>query len=246
MLTLSNIQKSFDNQVALDIPHLNITGQQTTILIGPSGCGKSTLLKMINGLIKPDQGEVLFKQGKINTQNINLLRRQMGYVIQEGGLFPHLSARDNIMLMPRHIKLAPDTAEQRLQSLAELTQLDAGQLKRFPSQLSGGQRQRVALMRALILDPDLLLLDEPLGALDPMIRFEMQSQLKSIFQKLGKTVLMVTHDLNEAGFFGDHLVLLRSGKIVQQGTARQLIENPNEPFVEQFINAQRAPSIIAR
>jgi osmoprotectant transport system ATP-binding protein len=165
----------------------------------------------------------------------------MGYVIQEGGLFPHLSIRRNVALMAREFGWEPARRDARLTELAELARLPAALLERYPLEVSGGQRQRAALMRALMLDPDLLLLDEPLGALDPMIRVELQQELKDIFRRLGKTVLLVTHDLAEAVHFGDRLVLLRAGRIVQLGRPADLLERPAEPFVEAFVNAQRGP-----
>ena len=165
----------------------------------------------------------------------------MGYVIQEGGLFPHLSVRDNVTVMAQYLRRDNDWIESRLAELAQLVRLPKDMMSRFPAELSGGQRQRVSLMRALMLDPDLLLLDEPLGALDPMIRYELQQELKSIFDQLGKTVVMVTHDIAEAAFFGHTLVLMRDGRILQTGPFKALARTPADPFVEQFITAQREP-----
>jgi len=202
-------------------------------------CTGSTI---VNGLIQADSGgAVYFKGAKITSQNILELRYKMGYVIQEGGLFPHLTAYQNISLMARYLKWNKDRIEKRVTELTQLTQFPSEGLSRFPSQLSGGQQQRVSLMRALILDPVLLLLDEPLGSLDPMIRSELQTDLKHIFQTLGKTVILVTHDIGEAGFLGDTIILLREGKIIQQGSLAELVQNPVDPFVTQFINAQRSP-----
>ncbi len=162
-------------------------------------------------------------------------------MIQEGGLFPHLSAGRNVTLMARYLKWDGERITRRVQELAGLSRLPVGSLDRFPAQLSGGQRQRVSLMRALMLDPDVLLLDEPLGALDPLIRAELQADLKNVFQTLRKTVVLVTHDMGEAAFFGDAIVLLRDGQIVQTGTIDALLHAPAEPFVTHFINAQRSP-----
>jgi osmoprotectant transport system ATP-binding protein len=163
----------------------------------------------------------------------------MGYVIQDGGLFPHLTARHNITLMARYLRVDGADIDSRLEELRRLTDFPADALDRFPSQLSGGQKQRVALMRALMLDPDVLLLDEPLGSLDPMIRHELQGELRGIFRALGKTVVLVTHDIGEAGHFGDAIILLREGVIVQQGTLHDLVSAPADGFVERFISAQR-------
>lgn len=228
--------------MALKSINLSIPAGQTTILLGQSGSGKSTLIRIINGLIQPDRGgTVLFEGLSLTPQNALSLRHKMGYVIQEGGLFPHLTAYQNIALMAHYLGWTANRIEKRVTELAQLTQLPFEMLSRFPTQLSGGQRQRVSLMRALMLDPDLLLLDEPLGALDPMIRSELQTDLKKIFQTLNKTVVIVTHDIGEAGFLGDLIVLLRDGQIVQQGNLTELVHSPAVPFVTQFINAQRSP-----
>lgn len=241
MLELRDVSKRYRETQALAPTRLRIPSGHTTVLIGPSGCGKSTLLRLIAGLIQPDSGTVIFEGTAVTRENILALRHRMGYVIQEGGLFPHLSVHRNVSLMARYLGWDTAHIDLRLRELAELVRLPRKLLDRFPAELSGGQRQRVSLMRALMLDPDLLLLDEPLGALDPMIRYELQQELKAIFQQLRKTVVMVTHDMAEAGFFGDTLVLMRSGHIVQQGDLKNLIDTPAEPFVEQFINAQRGP-----
>jgi len=163
----------------------------------------------------------------------------MGYVIQEGGLFPNLSAEGNVFLMARYLGWDKDRIEERIDELCELTKFPKDALNRYPIQISGGQRQRLSLMRALMLDPNILLLDEPLGALDPLIRSELQQDLKEIFSTLGKTVVMVTHDMGEAAFFGDKIVLIKDGQIIQEGNISDLIKTPSNPFVTTFINAQR-------
>lgn len=210
---------------------------RTTVLIGPSGCGKSTLLRLLVGLLEPDAGAVLFDGQPLGAGTLGVARLRMGYVIQDGGLFPHLTARENVTLMATHLGRP---VEPRLAELLALTDLEAPLLDRYPGQLSGGQRQRVSLMRALMLDPDVILLDEPLGALDPLIRADLQRDLREVFRALGKTVVMVTHDLAEAAFFGDEIVLLRDGAIVQRGRFEDLAERPADPFVTRFVNAQRA------
>ena len=241
MLSYIGVSKGYGGQLALDGVDLDCVEGATTVLIGPSGCGKSTLLRLAAGLIRADAGEVRFEGAPLGAGNLRAARLRMGYMIQEGGLFPHLSVGANVELMARELGWPVPRRRQRLSELAELVQLPAALLGRFPLELSGGQRQRAALMRALMLDPDLILLDEPLGALDPMIRVELQRELAAIFQRLHKTVLMVTHDLAEAVFFGDQLVLLRAGRIVQQGSAQALLQSPAEPFVAEFVNAQREP-----
>ena len=241
MLELLGAGRSYGPVVALCPTDLQIEPGRTTVLIGPSGCGKSTILRLMIGLIRPDQGTVRFKGQQLAEENLLQVRRLMGYVIQEGGLFAHLTAAGNVALMARHLRWPRERIERRLAELAALAQLPAGVLERYPAEISGWQRQRVALMRALMLDPQLLLLDEPLGALDPMVRHDLQHDLKRIFGELGKTVVLVTHDIAEAAFFADQIVLLREGVIVQRGTMRDLLERPADPFVTQFINAQRSP-----
>ena len=241
MLEFRGVCKHYAASRALNGVSLQITGACTTVLIGPSGCGKSTLLRLVVGLIRPDAGEILLDGRPLADADMLRVRQRIGYVIQEGGLFPHLTAADNVTLMAQYLGWDAHRCRQRIAELAELVHLEAALLDRYPSELSGGQRQRVSIMRALMLDPDLLLLDEPLGALDPMIRFELQKDLRSIFSNLGKTVLLVTHDMGEAGYLGDTLVLMREGRIVQTGTPRELVHAPADPFVEQFITAQRAP-----
>ena len=239
MIRLQHVSKSFGATPALQAVSLDAPSGQTTVLLGPSGCGKSTLLRIVAGLITPGAGTVTVGGKAVTTASAPGLRQRMGYVIQEGGLFPHLTARRNATLMARYLRWPDERLGARLEELRTLTALPPDTLDRYPGQLSGGQRQRVALMRALFLDPDVLLLDEPLGALDPLIRADLQDDLRTIIRRLGKTVLLVTHDLAEAGFFGDAIVLMRDGEIVQQGTFADLIERPAEPFVERFIRAQR-------
>jgi len=242
MLQLKQISKTYGQTTALQSINLSISAGKTTILLGQSGSGKSTLLRIMNGLIQADSGGTVYFEGtQITQENALNLRHKMGYVIQEGGLFPHLTASQNISLMAHYLGWHQESIDKRVTELAQLTQFPLEGLNRFPLQLSGGQRQRVSLMRALVLDPGLLLLDEPLGALDPMIRSELQTELKDIFQTLGKTVVLVTHDISEAGFLGDIIVLLRDGQIVQQGNLAELVHTPADPFVTQFINAQRSP-----
>lgn len=209
------------------------------MLIGPSGCGKSTLLRLIIGLLQPDEGLIKFDGTPLGTDKIDIVRRRIGYVIQEGGLFPHLTARGNILLMARHLGRDESEMVGRLGGLCVLTRFPENLLNRYPLELSGGQRQRVSLMRALMLSPELLLLDEPLGALDPLVRAALQKDLKEIFARLQQTALLVTHDLAEAAYLGDKIVLMNEGRIVQQGSISDLQKRPASAFVTEFINAQR-------
>ena len=241
MLSVHNISKIYDDRTALDALTLTVQTARTTVLIGPSGCGKSTLIRIMIGLILPDTGHVRFENTEVTPETALQLRHRMGYVIQDGGLFPHLNGYDNVALMARYLGWAEDRLAVRIHELTELTRFPEDGLGRYPVQLSGGQRQRVSLMRALMLDPDVLLLDEPLGALDPIIHADLQDDLRDIFRTLGKTVVMVTHDMGEAGFFGDEIVLMQDGKIIQQGTLHDLVHDPVDDFVSRFINAHRGP-----
>jgi osmoprotectant transport system ATP-binding protein len=235
MITLSNVSKSFGRHRAVSDVTLSIEPGNTTALIGPSGCGKSTLLRLMIGLIEPDSGSVLLDGVRPTRQ----VRTRVGYAIQSGGLFPHLTARGNALLPTRHAGWNRRRAADRVAELAQLMGLDDATLDRFPSQLSGGQRQRVALMRALVLDPEALLLDEPLGALDPVIRAALQRELRNLFASLGKTVVLVTHDLAEAACLApDDIVILRDGAIVQRGSFHALRDEPADGFVEEFVAAQ--------
>ncbi|MBD3368665.1 MAG: ATP-binding cassette domain-containing protein [Candidatus Eisenbacteria bacterium] len=241
MLRLTGISKRFGGQTALRELSLEFPTNTTTVLIGPSGCGKSTLLRIIVGLVPPDSGEVELDGRVLHPEKMLEERRSIGYVIQEGGLFPHLTARGNVTLAAETWGWRRKRMDERVEELCALTHMPAQLMSRYPIQLSGGQRQRVSLMRALMLDPELLLLDEPLGALDPMIRADLQTDLREIFTDLGKTVVMVTHDMGEAAFFGDSIVIMRDGRIVQSGTLEDLVERPDDPFVTRFISAQRSP-----
>ncbi len=244
LVRLVNVSKRYADAVALQSTNLSVECSKTTVLIGPSGCGKSTLLRLIIRLIEPDSGSIEFNGEVIRPDNIDVLRHRIGYVIQEGGLFPHLTARANVVLMARHIGKSQEEMQSRLLEMCALTRFSENLLSRYPLELSGGQRQRVSLMRALMLAPELLLLDESLGALDPLVRASLQKDLKEIFAHLGQTVLFVTHDLAEAIYFGDEIVLMNEGRIVQKGSVTDLRERPAEAFVSEFIHAQRGIPIL--
>ena len=244
LVRLLDVSKRYAGTAALHSTNLSIERSKTTVLIGPSGCGKSTLLRLIIRLIEPDSGLIEFDSEPLNPENIAALRRRIGYVIQEGGLFPHLTARANVLLMARHVGKSHVEMQKRLLELCELTRFSGNLLLRYPLELSGGQRQRVGLMRALMLAPELLLLDEPLGALDPLVRASLQKDLKEIFARLGQTVLFVTHDLTEAIYFGDEIVLMNEGRVVQKGTVTDLRDKPANAFVSEFINAQRGVAVL--
>ncbi len=243
MFALRDIAKAYAGQPALGPLSLEVSAGRTTVLIGPSGCGKSTLLRVLIGLVVPDAGTVTFDGVPVTPATVRAVRLRVGYVIQDGGLFPHLTVRGNVTLMARHLGRDPGAIAARVAELVDLTRLPADGLDRYPHQLSGGQRQRVGLIRALMLDPDALLLDEPLGALDPLVRADLQAELRDIFRRLGKTVVLVTHDLGEAAYFADRVVLLRDGRVVQAGSPADLWHRPADPFVTRFVQAQRGPEV---
>jgi osmoprotectant transport system ATP-binding protein len=244
-LSVRDLSKSFGGRLALAPTSLDFPAGRTTVLVGPSGCGKTTLLKLLLGLVAADTGTVRLQGAPVAAAQMDTLRHRVGYVIQEGGLFPHLSARDNVGLMARYLGREAAWIGRRLTDLAKLVHLPSDLLARYPAQLSGGQRQRVALMRALMLDPEVLLLDEPLGALDPVTRHRLQRDLKGIFRALGRTVVLVTHDMHEAAWFADEIVLMREGRVVQQGSLDDLLERPADPFVTELIRAQRVDPRLA-
>lgn len=239
MLTLTNISKSFGEKTVLHDVNLNVPKGATHALIGSSGSGKTTLLRVTLGLIPFDRGYVKIQDQPLLSFTPTQWAERIGYVPQEGGLFPHLSGRKNISLIAELRGWAREKIRSRTEELGELTGLDRAVLDRFPHEMSGGQRQRVSIMRAALLDPPVLLLDEPMGALDPLIRVHLQEELKSIFKRLGKTVVLVTHDLSEAAFLADEMTLLHEGRVVQTGSYRELLLHPADPFVRRFIQAQR-------
>jgi osmoprotectant transport system ATP-binding protein len=236
MIALHHVTKRFGARVAVDDVSLTVSTGDTHVLLGSSGSGKSTILRLVLGLVQPDAGEV-----RIDSDGA-----RPGYVVQDGALYPHLTAARNVTLPARAAGWSEQRHAARLEELGALVGLEPALLALYPHQLSGGQRQRVSLMRALVLDPPLLLLDEPLGALDPIARAELQGHLVTIFGALGKTVLIVTHDIREAFVFAAAITLLHRGRVVQQGTFADLARRPAEPFVSEFLRAQAPPPAMAR
>lgn len=243
MLELRGVTKVYNGKTILHPIDMDILPGQTVVLIGPSGCGKSTLLRIVAGLVQADAGTVQFGKEVMTERNKNILRQRLGYVIQDAGLFPHLSARENVGIVAKFLKWPANKIRTRVDELVSLARFPSEAMDRFPAQLSGGQRQRLGIMRALMLDPPLILMDEPLGALDPMVRYDLQEDLKNIFQTLKKSVLLVTHDMGEAGFFGDQVLLLGEGRVVQRGNLDDLINRPATEYVSKFIRAQRLPRV---
>ncbi|HEY1788291.1 MAG TPA: ATP-binding cassette domain-containing protein [Verrucomicrobiae bacterium] len=238
MINFHEVGKSFGGSVALQPTSLEIPDHKTTVLIGPSGSGKSTILRLISGLAEPTTGWIEINGRELDRDSLPALRRRMGYVIQSGDLFPHMSARQNILLVAKEFGLAADDMAARVEELCFLTRFPQDLLNRYPLELSGGEQRRVSLIRALMLKPAILLLDEPMGALDPMVRAGLILDLKALFERLNTTVVMVTHNLVEAARLGDWVVLLRAGRIVQQGHFGEFSLDPAEPFVSEFFHAQ--------
>lgn len=237
-LALAGVVKRYAGGATVGPVDLAVADGESVALIGPSGAGKSTLLRMMLGLVAPDAGEIRLGGAPLRPED-DAARRRVGYVVQGGGLFPHLTAAANAALVARWLGWPGDRVAARLEALRALTRLEPDVLARFPGELSGGQAQRVGLVRALFLDPALLLLDEPLAALDPLTRAELQDDLATLFRTLGKTVVVVTHDLAEAAALAAGVVLLRDGRVVQRGRVEDLVLAPADPFAERFVRAQR-------
>ena len=239
MIVLRNVTKAYGASRALGPLSLSIESEERIALVGPSGSGKSTLLRLILGLISPDEGTVTIGGVAMAPDSAENARLQIGYVIQDGGLFPHLTAEKNVDIVARQLGWPSAKIEARRRTLSRLVGLSPDLLLRYPVQLSGGERQRVGLMRALMLDPPVLLMDEPLGALDPVIRAKLQEDLLAIFTDLRKTVVLVTHDLSEAAFLAEEIAVLHDGRIAQKGPWRALVRHPKDPFVADFVRIQR-------
>lgn len=238
-IELRGVTARFGGGAGIGPLDLVVARGETIAVIGESGAGKSTLLRLVLGLAAPDRGTVAFDGAPVRPED-DALRRRIGYVVQGGALFPHLTAGENATLVARHLRWDAGRIARRLADLLRLVRLSTAAVDRYPSELSGGEAQRVSLVRALFLDPGALLLDEPLGALDPLTRALLQQDLRELFAELGKTVVLVTHDLAEASFVAHRLVLLRGGAVVQVGTVDDLVRRPADPFVTRFVRAHRA------
>jgi osmoprotectant transport system ATP-binding protein len=242
VIKLSGITKSFEGVPVIDDFNATFDREKTYFLLGASGCGKSTLIRLIIGLVEADGGDISIDGKDIQDFGLLEVSETFGYVIQDAGLFPHLTVRDNVLMPTRVHGWPKEKQEKRLSELGELVQIDSEFFGKYSSQLSGGQKQRVGLMRALVLDPPYLLMDEPLSALDPIIRGELQSELKGIFKRLKKTVVFVSHDLHEAGFLADSIFLIHEGRIVQEGTLAEMEKFPSDEYVTRFISSQLYPT----
>jgi osmoprotectant transport system ATP-binding protein len=237
VITIDCVAKTYDGRRVLGPVSLDVADGARVALVGPSGCGKSTLLRVILGLVKPDEGRVLLGGQPVDDATKRAVRRRAGYVVQDGGLFPHLTAAGNLAVVARFLGWDDERIHARTDELARMTGIDRAMLARWPAQLSGGQRQRVGVMRALFLDPDVILMDEPLGALDPVTRRRLQGELASLFASLGKTVVLVTHDVPEAARLASEAVVLRDGQVVQRGTIAAMAKDPADAFVAELLSA---------
>ncbi len=241
MITLKGITKSYDKKTnIIDNLSLNIKKGELVVLVGESGCGKTTTMKMINRLIEPTSGEILINGKDIYSFDKNELRRNIGYVIQNVGLMPHLTIEKNIATVPLLCGKDPDEIDAKVNELLDLIELPHTEYaQRYPRELSGGQQQRVGVARALANDPDIILMDEPFSALDPITREQLQNELLKLQEELSKTIVFVTHDIDEALKLGDNIAVMSNGKIVQYDTPEEILKNPANEFVETFVGKDR-------
>ena len=239
MIELREVTKRFGTETAVDGISLRVASGELCALVGTSGCGKSTTLRMINRLIEHDDGRILIDGRPVREFDERVLRRRIGYAIQSTGLFPHWTVARNIGLVPRLLKWPKPRVEARVEELMTLLGLSLEQFAgKYPHQLSGGQAQRVGVARALAADPDILLMDEPFGALDPITRDTLQAELRQLQSRLNKTIVFVTHDMDEALALADRLVVMRAGRIVQQGTPLELLRDPADEFVASLLGGE--------
>ncbi|HET9168343.1 MAG TPA: ATP-binding cassette domain-containing protein [Actinospica sp.] len=241
MITFESVSKRYpDGTEAVAELSLEAPDAAITVLVGPSGCGKTTTLRMTNRLVEPSSGRILVNGEDIRSKPVAQLRRGIGYVIQHAGLFPHRTVAENVATVPRLLGTDRRAAKRRSLELLELVGLDLALADRYPHQLSGGQQQRVGVARALAADPAILLMDEPFSAVDPIVRKSLQEQFLQIQAEVGKTILFVTHDIDEAIRIGDKIaVLRRGGRLAQFATPRELLEKPADAFVEEFLGLDR-------
>lgn len=240
VLRFEHVSKTYKGgKKAVDDLNLDIDKGEFICFIGPSGCGKTTTMKMINRLIDPTEGKIFIDDKDILQEDPVKLRRSIGYVIQQIGLMPHMTIRDNIVLVPKLLKWSDEKKQERAKELIKLVDLPEEYLDRYPYELSGGQQQRIGVLRALAAEQNLILMDEPFGALDPITRDSLQEEFKNLQQELGKTIIFVTHDMDEALKLADRIVIMQAGKVVQFDTPDEILRHPANSFVEEFIGKDR-------
>lgn len=246
-IEFKDVSKKFNNAVyyAVDTVNLTINEGEFITILGSSGCGKTTLLKMINRLYEPDEGSIILFGEEIQNTDVIKVRRKIGYVIQQVGLFPHMTILENIATVPKLLKWGKDKINSRVEELLQMVGLDSIEFKnRYPSQLSGGQQQRVGLARALAVDPKIMLLDEPFGAIDSINRVKLQDELLQIHGGLKKTFLFVTHDIEEAFKLGNRVMIMNEGKIVQFDSPENILRSPVNEFVHDLIQTAREKEML--
>lgn len=239
MIQFINVSKAYKEHNVIENINLEINKGELVVLIGPSGCGKTTILKMINRLIEPSDGQIKINGTDIEAQDPIELRRNIGYVIQQTGLFIHMTVRENIEIIPRLAKMPVSEIVDRTVKLMETVGLPEEFLDRYPNHLSGGQQQRVGVARAFAMNPDIILMDEPFSALDPLTRSQLQDELVSLQSKLHKTIVFVTHDMDEAVKIADRICILQGGRILQYDTPENILKNPAHGFVSEFVGSKR-------
>ncbi len=243
-IAFDNVSKSYHQKIALKNISLTFQPDKTTAVIGPSGSGKSTLIQLINGLLRPDNGQVSVFDKKINYDNLSELRRRMGYAVQGTGLFPHLTVKKNITLLAVLENWENDRISKRAEELVNLVNLPADYFNKYPHQLSGGEQQRVGLCRAMMLNPKIFLLDEAFGALDPITRSEIHAEFIKLQKLEARTIILVTHDLREAFKLADQVVILNEGQVEQIGTRKEILEAPASKFVKKFVHMQLEDDVV--
>lgn len=247
MISLKNISKTYpgESSPAVDNLSLQIDEGEICVLVGPSGCGKTTTLKMINRLIEPSSGKIIINGQDAINQNPNKLRQDIGYVIQNIGLFPHMTVKENIATVPKLKDWEQTKINKRVDELLNLIGLDPADTKnKYPAQLSGGQKQRIGVARAMAVDPPIMLMDEPFAAVDPITRTQLQNEFLSLQKKIQKTICFVTHDIDEAIKMGDKIAILNQGKLIQYDSPKNILFNPKNEFVEDFVGSDRSLKVL--
>ncbi len=247
MITFQNVFKSYDDQEILKNINLSIADNKLTVLIGPSGCGKSTSLRLINRMIEPSAGKILINDDNIRTLSPEVLRRKIGYVIQNVGLLPHMTVEQNIAIVPKLLKWDKAKWQSRVLAMLKLIGLKPDiYAQKYPHELSGGEAQRVGVARALAGDPPIILMDEPFAAVDSITRNKLQNEFSSIQKDLKKTIIFVTHDMDEAIKLADHIIILKDGQVLQDDGPEEILKNPKNKFVHNFIGKDRALKKLSR